>query len=139
MVEGLDVSAGDTRAVGVSEPVSPTAEIDAELTSEGKIRQRIEAPTLGSLLLALIKETRDASVSRAIGVLSDIRVTFTGAQPVTISSGTVTTVSTVTTTTTVGTVTNQSQLGGIAANGAVASWNNTNAALGNTASITITP
>lgn len=136
MVEGLDVSAGDTRAVGVSEPVSPTAEIDAELTSEGKIRQRIEAPTLGSLLLSLIAETRQASISRALGVLSDIRVSFTAAQPVTISSGTVTTV---TTTTTVGTVTNQAQVGGFGANSAVSSWNNATVALCNTANITITP
>ncbi len=103
--------------------------------------------TLISEVRGLVKETRDASISRALGVLSDVRVTFTGAQPVTfpsaqavtISSGTVTTVATVTTTTTVGTVTNQAQLGGYGANALVQNWNNTQAILGNTANITITP
>lgn len=96
----------------------------------GAIALDASVQTLISEVRGLVKETRDASISRALGVLSDVRVTFTGAQPVTISSGTVTTVST---------VTNQAQLGSFAANNAVANWNNTNAILGNTANISITP
>lgn len=93
----------------------------------GAIALDASVQTLISEVRGLVKETRDASISRALGVLSDVRVTFTGAQPVTISSGTV------------NSVTNQAQLGGFGANALVQNWNNTNAILGNTANITITP
>lgn len=102
----------------------------------GAIALDASVQTLISEVRGLVKETRDASISRALGVLSDVRVTFTGAQPVTISSGTVTTTTTVGT---VNSVTNQAQLGGFGANALVQNWNNTNAILGNTANITITP
>lgn len=70
------------------------------------------------------------------GILADLRVSVVNTPAVTISSGTVTTLSTVTT---VSTLTNQAQQGGYLTNNLVQSQTNTNAVLSNINNINITP
>jgi hypothetical protein len=123
------MSDGTTAGVEVLESTDPSAiGIDASLMADGKYRQRVDVPTVAESLASIEQVMATcavllASMKDQLPRVSSARVAsvaFDAAQAVTISSGTVTTVSTVTTCstvtacTTVGTVTTSRNLGELA-------------------------
>jgi hypothetical protein len=79
-----------------------------------------DAPLAQDDILAVLNEIQVAvsAVASLRGIIADLRVSVVNTPATTVSSGTVTTVSTVSS------VTNQAQMGGLTTNAAVQNWQN---------------